>query len=843
MINWKHLLLPVSLAVAFFQLPAQAPKRWTSADIHKAIQKLNFLGSALYVAAHPDDENQRLISYLSNEVNATTTYLAMTRGDGGQNEIGPEIEELLGVIRTQELLAARRIDGGNQMFSRANDFGFSKTPEETLDFWGHQEALSDVAWAIRKWRPDIIINRFQHEADPSWYGRMHGHHTVSAMLSYEAFGLAADKNAFSEQLKYAEPWQPARLYFNTSWWFFGSRENFEKADKSRMTSIDVGVYYPTLGKSNTEIAAEARSMHKAQGFGDMGARGSEMEYLGLIIGDMPEDKEDLFAGINTSWSRVEGGAPIGKILSEVEASFQFEDPSASVPGLMEALKQIEALPDGFWKKVKLEEIKEVIQACLGLYVETTAGGPSATPGSAVELSMEVINRSKIPVELLSVSILPAGQDTSLALALEYNEGHKLFKTVALPEEMAFTSPYWLKKKWQEGRYTVEEQELRGLPEAPRDFRTKFIFSVAGQPLELEKEVIYKYEDPVKGEVYQPFEITPPVYVKVAEKAYVFGNGHPQMVEVSLKAGKENVSGTLELCHEENWKVEPASIDFELGLKGEEKVVQFQLSPPKEQGEGLIVPLARVGGKSYSQELIRIDYSHIPVQSVLLDASSKAVKVDIEKAGEKVGYIMGLGDEVPASLKQIGYDVSLLEEKDMSPENLRQFDAVILGARVYNGLGRMRFYQSALFEYVKNGGTVIAQYNKNFGLTVPMEEIAPYPLKISRDRVAVEDAPVRFLKPGHSILNWPNKITEADFEGWVQERGLYFPGEWAEQFEAVLSSNDPGEEPLDGGLLVAEYGKGYYIYTSYSWFRELPAGVPGAFRLFANMISIGKKPGP
>ncbi|MCB9053646.1 MAG: PIG-L family deacetylase [Lewinellaceae bacterium] len=841
--NWRHLILPALIALISIQLPAQAPKRWTSADIHKAIQKLNFLGSALYVAAHPDDENQRLISYLSNEVNATTTYLAMTRGDGGQNEIGPEIEELLGVIRTQELLGARRVDGGNQMFSRANDFGFSKTPEETLEFWGHQEALSDMVWAIRKWRPDIIINRFQHKADPNWYGRMHGHHTASAMLSYEAFELAADKNAFPEQLQYAEPWQPKRLYFNTTWWFYGSRENFEKADKTRMSSIDVGVYYPTLGKSNTEIAAEARSMHKAQGFGDMGTRGSEMEYLELLKGDMPENKENLFDGINTAWSRVEGGAPIGTLLAEIEASFRFEEPSASVPGLMNALSKIEALPDGFWKRRKLAEIKEVIQACLGLYAETTAGSPSATPGSRVELSMEVINRSKIPVELLEVSILPSGKDTSLALPLEYNRGHKLMQTVILPDEMDTTSPYWLKEKWQEGRYTVDEQELRGLPEAPRTFRTRFTFSVAGQLLVLEKEVVYKYEDPVKAEVYQPFEITPPVYVKVAEKAYVFGNGQPQTVEVTLKAGKENVSGTIELCHGQDWKVEPASLDFELGFKGEEKAVRFQLYPPKQQGEDFIVPLAKVGGKSYSKELVRIDYSHIPVQSILLDASSKAVKVEIEKAGEKVGYIMGLGDEVPASLKQIGYDVSLLKDGDINADNLKQFDAVIMGARAYNGLDRLRFHQNTLFDYVKNGGTLIVQYNKNFGLTVPMEEIAPYPLKISRGRVTKEDAPVRFLKPDHPILNWPNKITEADFEGWVQERGLYFPGEWADSYEPILSSNDPGEEPLDGGLLVAEFGEGYYIYTSYAWFRELPAGVPGAFRLFANMISIGKKPRP
>lgn len=839
MINWRLLLLLGLFIIASGRLPAQAPRKWSSSETYKAIQKLNFLGSALYVAAHPDDENQRLISYLSNDVHAITTYLAMTRGDGGQNEIGPEIEELLGVIRTQELLAARRIDGGNQMFSRANDFGYSKNPEETLEFWGHEEALSDVVWAIRKWRPDIIINRFDEKSA----GRTHGHHTTSAMLSYEAFDLAADKNTFPEQLKYAETWQPKRLFFNTSWWFYGSQENFEKADKSKMLSVDVGVYYPVLGKSNTEIAAAARSMHKAQGFGDAGTRGSQMEYLELLKGDMPADKENLFAGINTTWSRIEGGAPIGKILAEAEASFQFTNPGASVPKLMEALALIEALPDGFWKNVKQQEIKDVIQACLGLYLEAVAGEPSATPGEEVELNIEAINRSRIPVSLQSVNILPEGRDTALSLALNYNEDQKVSKMVALPEDMEATSPYWLKEKWEEGRYTVEDQRLRGLPEAPRAFRVQFNLTVAGRPFAVQKEVVYKYEDPVKGEVFQPFEITPPVFVQTAEPVYVFGHDEPQTVEVVVKSGKAQVSGTVELRHSEGWTVEPESVGFELALKGEEKTLRFQLSPPKQQDESFITPLAKVGGQAYSRKLTRIDYSHIPVQTILLDASARVARVELEKAGDEIGYIMGLGDEIPASLEQIGYNVSLLEENGITPENLRRFDAVILGARAYNGLERARFYQPALFEYVKNGGTLIVQYNKNFGLTVPMEDLAPYPLKISRDRVTVENAPVRFLKPEHPILNWPNKITASDFDGWVQERGLYFPNEWAEQYEPILSSNDPGEPPRDGGLLVARYGEGYYIYTGYSWFRQLPAGVPGAFRLFANMISIGKKPRP
>ncbi len=836
---WRYLL--TLLLVFPLNLPAQPPQNWSSAEIHQAIQKLNFLGSALYVAAHPDDENQRLISYLANEKKATTTYLAMTRGDGGQNEIGPEIRELLGVIRTQELLAARRVDGGNQMFSRANDFGFSKNPQETLDFWGHDEALADVVWAIRKWQPDVIINRFQHEEDPGWKGRMHGHHTASAMLSYEAFDLAGKPDVYPEQLEYVDTWQPRRLFFNTSWWFYGSRENFEKADKSKLMSVDVGVYYPILGESNTEIAARARSQHKAQGFGDMGSRGAQMEYIELLKGDMPEDKESLFAGINTSWSRVEGGAPIGKLLKEVETSYRFEDPSASVPRLLEAMKMIEALPEGFWKKQKLQEIKEVIRACLGLYVEAAAESSSACPGETVELELEATNRSSLPVTLTAISILPAKADTVLGLELEYNQENKIHRKVSLPENIDFTSPYWLKNQWKEGRYTVESQQLRGLPEAPRDFRVRFQFEVMGIGLSLEKEVVFKYEDPVKGGVYQPFEITPPVFVELGSQVYVFNNDEPQTVDVVIRAGKEQLSGTVELQHGEGWKVQPSSIDFELSFQGEEKTVRFELSPPARQAAGVIRPVAKVGGKPYSREMARISYEHIPLQTILLDASAEAVKVDIKKAGERIGYLMGLGDEVPASLGQIGYEVSLLAEEDIELEKLKRFDAVILGVRVYNGLERARLYQPILFDYVKQGGTLIAQYNKNFGLTVPMEELAPYPLDISRARVSVEDAQVRFLKPEHPILNWPNEITEEDFEGWVQERGLYFPGEWGEQYEAILSSNDPGEPPRDGGLLVAAYGEGYYIYTAYSWFRQLPAGVPGAFRLFANMISLGKKP--
>ncbi|GJM34039.1 MAG: GlcNAc-PI de-N-acetylase [Saprospiraceae bacterium] len=818
---------------------AQAPKKWTSADIHESIRKLNFLGSALYVAAHPDDENTRLIAYLSNEVKANTAYLSLTRGDGGQNLVGAEISELLGVIRTQELLAARRTDGGNQMFSRANDFGYSKHPDETLKIWNKEEVLSDVVWAIRKWQPDVIINRFNHDSA----GETHGHHTSSAMLSYEAFDLANDKNAYPDQLKYVQLWQPQRLFFNTSWWFYGSQENFEKADKSKMLSMDVGVYYPIMGKSNNEIAAESRSMHKSQGFGSTGSRGTEMEYLELLKGDLPDSKSDIFAGINTTWSRVKGGEPIGKMLQSVEKNFNYGKPYESIDQLLKAYQLINKLPESYWKKVKTNEIKQVIKACMALYAEAVADDYSATPGQTIEVNLEFTNRSPVAVSLKDIHFLPLDMDTTLDQALANNQPFTLNQQLQLPANMPYTNAYWLNKKHELGMYEVEDQTLRGLPETPRQLKITYTLVIKGIPVTYEQDIVFKRNDPVDGEVYRPFEITPPVFANIAEKVYVFGNSSPKTINVLLKSGQENISGTLELCHGDKWRVEPEKYDFSLSLKGEEHSFSFKLYPPTDQDENFVVPLIKIGEQSYSQEIVSIEYDHIPTQTVFRDASSKVVHIDLQKAGDRVGYIMGAGDEIPASLTQIGYDVTLLEDRDINAKNLKNFDAVILGIRAYNTEDRLKFHQSGLLEYVKEGGTLIVQYNTNRGLKVPMDEIAPFPLKISRDRVAVEEAEIRLLEPEHRVLNWPNKITDQDFEGWVQERGLYFPNEWAEEFTAILSSNDPGETPKDGGLLVAKYGKGYYIYSGYSWFRELPAGVPGAFRLFANMISIGKEAKP
>lgn len=837
----KNIYSVFLFSLLFFQnLNAQAPEKWTSADIHHALQKANVLGSALYVAAHPDDENTRLISYLSNSMLMNTAYLSLTRGDGGQNLLGKEIRELLGVIRTQELLGARRTDGGSQMFSRANDFGYSKTPEETQKIWNREEVMKDMVWAIRKHRPDVIVNRFSHDTNR----KTHGHHTSSAQLSVEVFEMAGDPSVFPEQLEYVDVWQPTRLFFNTSWWFYGGRDKFAEADKSNMVAVDAGEFYPLKGKSNNEIAAEARSMHKSQGFGSMGSRGEQLEYCDFVKGLKPGNKSDLFEGINTTWGRVKGGAPIGEMMAAILQNFDHTNPSASVPSLIRAYAQIQNLEDGYWKKIKGEEVKKIIAACMGLYLEAVADDYSAVPGQQVELVIEAINRSGVPAKLNSVKYLPMGMDSTLNLVLENNTEFKFWKKITLPTDMPHTNAYWLNEPWELGMYTVKDQLLRGLPETPRQFKVLFNLSIDGQPISFEREVIYKKEDDVKGEVYRPFEVIPPVSVHLADDVYLFTDASARDIEVVVKAGQPNVSGKATLARPNGWSIEPEFIDFNLKQKGEEQVVTFRLSPPANSAEGKISPIADIGDEEggYTRQQVIIEYDHIPTQTVYLNAVAEVARMDLKKAGDRIAYIMGAGDKIPESLRQIGYHVDLLDpesQSDFTVENLQKYDAVVLGVRAYNVVERLKFIQPKLLEYVEAGGTMVVQYNTNRGLVLPMEEIAPYDLKISRDRVTVEEAEVRLLAPEHEVLNFPNKITQKDFDGWVQERGLYFPNEWSSEFIPILSSNDPGEPARDGGLLVAKYGKGHYIYTGYSWFRELPPGVPGAYRIFVNLLSVGK----
>lgn len=818
---------------------SQKPKRYTSAEIHHEIQKLNFLGTALYVAAHPDDENTRLISYLSNETKARTAYLSLTRGDGGQNLIGPELRELLGVLRTQELLAARRMDGGEQRFTRANDFGYSKHPEETLQIWDKEEVLGDVVWAIRNLKPDVIINRFDHRTP----GRTHGHHTSSAMLSVEAFDLVNDPSAYSDQLSDTEVWQPKRLFFNTGWWFYGSRENFEKADKSGMAIVDVGVFYPELGVSNNEIASMASSQHKCQGFGRLLTRGTQPEYVELLKGDPLEDTSDLFDGINTSWTRMQGGSAIGSILNKIEENFNFGNPSVHIPKLVEAYNLLQTSEDKHWKLQKSEHLKEIILACSGFYLEASAKSPTAVPGEEVAVQIEALNRSAHQMKLRSIAISNVGTDYPQDLILDQNEKKNIDLEFIIPKDEPYSTPYWLSEPGTLGMYTVTDDALIGQPETPSAYTVSFEVEMENTTFRFEKPLIHRYSKPDKGELYQPFVVLPRATSNFTEDVFLFNTSEPLAVHLSIRAGADSTNGKARLQLPAGWSYQPLVIDFNIAQKGAIQNVSFEVTPPSNESVGSIAPILMIDGEEFDKKLVEIAYDHIPKQSVLLPATSKVVRMDIKKEGERIGYIVGAGDKVPESLTQIGYDVETIDINKIESGTLSDYDGVVLGIRAYNVLDDLKYKQPILLDYVENGGNMIVQYNTANRWRSQFDNIAPYPITISRDRVTDENAAVNILAKDHPLVNYPNKIGPNDFKGWVQERGLYFPNSWGDEFTAILSMADKGEEPKSGSLLVAPYGKGNYIYTGLSFFRELPAGVPGAYKLFANMLSLKKRDNP
>lgn len=807
-----------------FFVQAQPVKELDAAELQLALKKLTVVGSVLYLAAHPDDENTRVIAYFSNEKLLRTGYLAITRGDGGQNLIGSEKGELLGIIRTQELLAARRIDGGEQFFTRAIDFGYSKSPEEALAIWDKEKVLADVVWVIRKFRPDVIITRFT----PEFGG--HGHHRASAILAEEAFKAAGDSARFPEQLKYVQPWQPKRLFWN-AW----QRALEEKgAGISAYPHVDVGEYSPLLGKSYSELAAESRSQHKSQGFGMVGFRGSYLEYFQLIEGDPVQT--DLFEGINTAWSRIEGGDSVGAVLTEAYRTYRPENRSATLPLLLKAYKLLDEMPPNPWIEVKRKELKKAIRACAGMWFEAIVEQYSTTPGSSLKITSSIVNRSDFAVTLEKMTPPFAESDTVIHQSLNNNEPLEFATSFHVPENAEISQPYWLEEKPGKGTYTVSNQQLIGLPENSPRLLVKFTMVMDGQPLVFETPVLYRWRDPVDGEQYRPLEITPPITVSFDQNLLVFGDNNRKELQVRIKAQKPGAEGKLILKMPLGWYARIQEIPYSFKEKDEEITSSFYITPPATPMSRTLGADVEMNGTQPARSVVWIDHPHIPIQTVFPPAEVKLVRVDLKKIDRKIGYIMGSGDEIPEALRQIGYNVTLLSDEDLSSNNLNRYDVIITGVRAYNTRDVLKQAQKRLMEFVYAGGALIVQYNVMGGLVT--EELGPYPFKLSHDRVSEENAPVEFLDFNHPLFTKPNHILQADFAGWVQERGLYFADEWDKAYTPLLSSHDTGEGAKKGGLLFARYGKGVYIYTGYSWFRQLPAGVVGAYRFFVNMISAG-----
>ncbi|MGL1885045.1 MAG: PIG-L family deacetylase [Reichenbachiella sp.] len=823
---FRYCLLAIILLTSS-QSFAQKPKSYSSSEILQKLQRLNVLGSVLYVAAHPDDENTRVITYLNNDSHFNTGYLSATRGDGGQNLVGPEIRESLGVIRTQELLAARRVDGGKQYFSRANDFGYSKNPEETFEIWDKEQVLADFVKVFRMHKPDVVITRF-----PTDGGGGHGHHTASAILAGEAFELATDPNAYPASAAEFGVWQPKLLVFNTHPWFY-ERQGID-FNVEEFLSLDLGEYNALLGQSYTEIAAQSRSQHKSQGFGATGSRGVAMEYFKYVAGDEPE--QNLLEGLNTSWNRVSGGEKVGYHIDNALMNFDPVNPTLIIDDLLLAYNELNGLEDVFWKEIKQKEIKELIRACTGLYLEAKADSYSYTPGDSIKISLEAINRSDRELEISGMDVQGYGS-FQINQKLFNNRPFNNDKNIVIKSNETLTQPYWLVSEGTVGMYKVEDEKMIGQPENQPALKSTISIKIGEVYLDYTIPLIYKKNDPVEGEVYRPIAIVPPIAMNIENQVYLFKNGEKNKVTVKVIAGQDSVAGQVELRYPKGWKVKPKKFDVAFDFKGQEKELTFELSPPTKESEDIITMIATVDGEIYTKGMTIIEYDHIPTQTLFPDASARIVHVNIEKRGEKVGYIAGAGDLVPVSLRQIGYEVVMLMDDDINLVNLKQYDAVVLGIRAFNTNDKLKFQNKILHEYVKAGGNVIVQYNTSHRLVT--KDIAPYELELSRDRITVEEAKIKVLAKDHPVMNQPNVITEKDFDGWVQERGLYFPNSWDDHFVPILSGHDPDEPDREGGLLVAKYGEGYFIYTGYSWFRQLPAGVPGAYRIFANMISIGK----
>ncbi len=807
---WLLLLLPIF---------SYSQKQLSASEIRLRLKKLNFLGSVLYVAAHPDDENTRVIAYLANERLAATAYLSMTRGDGGQNLIGPEIRDLLGLIRTQELLAARRIDGGQQFFTRANDFGFSKNVKETFEIWNKQEVLSDVLKVYNQFQPDVVITRFPPDERAG-----HGHHTASAVLAQEAYDVSA--------------WKPRRVFTNTGRWW-----NQTINEKSPgVVALNVGAFNPLLGKSYSEIAADSRTQHKSQGFGSQGRRGDALDFFELAKGDSA--KTDILEGINTTWTRIKGGAKIQTLVDQAIAKYSDEKPYEIIPALLNIRKEIAALEPGVWRERKLQETEQLIQACAGLYTEVTATQYYVAPGESVTLQFEIVNRSMANVRLKSVKSPILSFDSTANLDAGFNKLITFKTQKQLDVNASYSGPYWLREEHSQGLFKVSDPNLIGKPENTPAVMIEFNYLVDNQDLTIRTPVVFKWTDPVKGELSRPFEVVPPVAVSLSSPVYVFKDTSPRHITMLAKSSSnQKMNGTLSLALPNGWKSDPASQPFELTKRGEEQLVSFVVTPSKEETTAKIGAVATVDGKTYSNSIQTISYDHIPTQTLVPPAFSRVVRADIRKEGNVVAYIRGAGDEVPNALRNLGYEVWEMKNEEVTAANLAKVDAVILGVRALNTNERIRYFMPELLKFTERGGTLIVQYNTNFEMEIDADKFSPYPLTLSRDRVTEENSEVRILKPTHPALNYPNKITANDFNGWVQERGLYYPNKWDEHFDALISSNDKGEDPKNGGLLVAQYGKGHYVYTGLSFFRELPEGVPGAYKLFANLTSLGKSPKP
>lgn len=812
-------------------LPAQTTPLGGTAQLHELLDRLNTVGTVLMLGAHPDDENTAVMAYFARGLHLRTVYFSATRGEGGQNRIGTEQGDLMGVIRTHELLEARRIDGGEQEFATVVDFGYTKTPEETLSIWGEGRLLRDMVRVIRSVRPDVIVSRFPPR--PGSGG--HGQHTAVGWTGPAAVEAAADPSRFPELGQPA--WRVRSYYYNVP--TFNRRMEESAARQPGRIRMELGGYDPVLGRSYAEMAGESRSMHRSQAMGTSQRKGSVPAYFEHVMGEKPSG--GLFDGIDTSWARVEGAERAAASLALARDRLDPRNPQEVLPHLLEAYKELKSLsgPD---VEYKIGELLQAIEIAAGVWIDAAADRWNAVPGSEIRVVARALSRVGSQWEWRGVRVEGAAEAAAEPMvALAPNRVAETSLQVLLPEEACYSQPHWLRTEDGGGRCGGSVDSPGPVPVLVASFR---FGTPGGIEIEFSRPVLYRWVDPSLGERSRPLAVVPPVTVSFGAENRIFPDATPAEVPVRLSSNTGSAVAAVRLAAPEGWGVEPDSIEVEFDRAGQEQTATFRLTPPAQQSGGTLSASATVDGKTIAWGMQTIEYGHIPATAVFPRAEMRVERVDVKLLATEIGYVMGAGDKVPEALEQLGASVTHLTAEDLAAGDLGRFDAVVTGVRALNTRPDLLAARERILDYVEKGGTLVVQYNTApFGRRRPPQgdslTLGPHPMTPSRLRVTDERAEVHFLDSGHPLLRAPNRITAADFEDWVQERGLYFMSAWDDSYDTVISCSDPGEEALDGGLLYARYGDGAYVFTGYSWFRQLPAGVPGAYRIFANLVSAGK----
>jgi len=809
-----------------------APRRVTAQErgaiaLGEAVEGLGVTPRVLMIAAHPDDEDTRLIAWLARGQHVETAYLSLTRGDGGQNLIGNELGEALGVIRTEELLAARRIDGAHQYFTRAYDFGFSKTAAETYTHWPHDSLLGDVVTIIRAFRPHIIVAVFTGTPQDG-----HGQHQVSALLAREAYDVSGDTARFPEA-KYGAAWTVPKFYRDRSY-FGGGAEAL---------TIQVGEYSPLLGQSYSEIASLSRSQHRSQGFGQLIRKGPFTASVYREASRVNSGAEKtMFDGVDTTRLN-----PYRAQIDSIRRRWNAYDPTPIVPSLASLVSTLRkaSVPDPDGERtiaIALGRAEHALALATGTAVELTIPHDVVATGTTAHVSVTVYDRGRSPLEFKE---MPQGKDDPKPATIAPDSSINRSWTTTTNR---VTQPWWLAKPRVGDLFGVPVSTVAEDQRATMDIGDDTWMQVAlavdgmGVPAEyvISKNPVQRIADPSRGEIDRPLAWVPLISVTLDQTVeYVpAGTRIERRIPVLLRSASDTermvqVSLTLP-----KGLVSDSAVRHTVVPAYGARTVEFSVRGTVPAGEATLSAAAELDGKRYTNGYVPIEYEHIRPQRLYRDAAVRLVAVESRvPAGLAVAYIPGVGDNVAPTLQTLGIPVTVLDPASLGSVNLSKFAAIVVGTRAYQASADLKAKNRFLLDYARNGGTLVVQYGQNEMMD---PGVMPYPITLARpaDRVTDENAPVRILDPASPVLNTPNRIGASDWVGWVQERSTYMPRTFDDHYKTVISINDPGEQPNNAGLLVAPLGKGTYVYATLAFFRQLPAGVPGAARLFVNLLAAG-----